>query len=294
MNADEIYREIQKVARADAVRLGIPVPTQEYLTRHALESFLDRLGRSPHAPDFVLKGGLLLGAYGVRRPTKDVDSNATSADTTPAHLEQVIRDVANVVVDDGVTFDLNSISFIEILDGAEYPGVRLRVKVTISTWKGTVSWDVSTGDPIVPAPRKITLDRILGEPITLNGYVPESTVAEKGVTILERGITSTRWRDYVDIVTLGDAGLDRDELTQAVRAVAACRGVELRAIGPVVAGYGALSQAKWAAWRRKEGLAAACEENLDDQMVRIAAILDPVFGAEKAFIVESDDPSAPA
>jgi hypothetical protein len=294
MNAAEIYREIQKVARTDASRLGIPVPTQEYLTRHALESFLDRLSRTPHAPDFVLKGGLLLGAYGVRRPTRDADSNAISADTTPAHLAQVICDVASVAVDDGVTFDLNSINIAEIRDDAEYPGMRLRVKVTISTWQGTVSWDVSTGDPIIPAPRKVTLDRILGEPITLIGYAPESTVAEKGVTILERGITSTRWRDYVDIVTLGDAGLDRDSLTEAVRAVAAYRGVQLQAIGPVVEGYGALSQAKWAAWRRKEDLTAVCEKNLDDQMARVAAILDPVFGTEKTLNAGSTDPSAPA
>ncbi|WP_182142374.1 nucleotidyl transferase AbiEii/AbiGii toxin family protein [Schaalia sp. JY-X169] len=293
MNADEVYREIQKVARGDAARFGNPVATQEYLTRHALESFLYRLGRTPHAPDFVLKGGLLLGAYGVRRPTRDADSNAISASTTPAHLEQVIRDVADVAVDDGVTFDLDSINVTEIRDDAEYPGMRLRVKATISTWQGTVSWDVSTGDPIVPAPRKVTLDRILGEPITLIGYAPESTVAEKGVTILERGITSTRWRDYVDIVTLGDAGLEGEALTQAVRAVAAHRGVELQAIGPVVAGYGTRSQAKWSAWRRKEGLTAVCEENLDDQMVRIAAILDPVFDTQRAFNKESSTPSAP-
>ncbi|MDI6024052.1 nucleotidyl transferase AbiEii/AbiGii toxin family protein [Leucobacter sp. UT-8R-CII-1-4] len=245
MNTDEVYREIQKAARTDAARLGIPIPTHEYLIRHALELFLDRLNRTPYTPDFVLKGGLLLGAYGVRRPTKDADSNAISADTTPAHLEQVVRAVAEVAVNDGVMFDLDGVNVIEIRDGAEYPGLRLRVKVAISTWKGTISWDVSTGDPIVPALRKVTLDRVLGEPITLIGYAPESTVAEKGVTILERGITSTRWRDYVDIVTLGSVGLDCEALERAVRAVAAYRGIELQPIGPVVEGHGALSQAKW-------------------------------------------------
>jgi len=95
-----------------------------------------------------------------------------------------------------------------------------------------VAWDVSTGDPIVPAPREVTLERILGEPIRLIGYAPESTVAEKGVTILERGITSTRWRDYVDIVALGETGLDMDELLDASRAVAEYRGISLRPITP--------------------------------------------------------------
>lgn len=90
MNVDEVYRQIQKAARAAATQYGIPAPTQEYLIRHALESFLDRLNHTPHRNDFVLKGGLLLGAYGVRRPTKDVDSNAISADVTPEHLKQVV------------------------------------------------------------------------------------------------------------------------------------------------------------------------------------------------------------
>lgn len=155
--------------------------------------------------------------------------------------------------------------------------MRLRVNVSIATWKGSVSWDVSTGDPIVPAQRQVTLDRVLGEPLTLIGYAPESTVAEKGVTILERGTASTRWRDCVDIVTLGEAGLDHEELLRAVHAVADYRDVELQPIGPVVEGYGSIGQAKWAAWRRKQGLADLCEANLDDQMLRVAVILDPVF-----------------
>lgn len=140
-----------------------------------------------------------------------------------------------------------------------------------------MAWDVSTGDSIVPAPREVTLDRILGDPITLIGYAPESTVAEKGVTILERGITSTRWRDYVDIVALGRAGLDAEALLEAVRAVSDYRGIELKPITPLLEGYGAVGQSKWAAWRRKEKLESVCEENLDEQIIRVAAILDPVF-----------------
>ena len=145
------------------------MPTEEYLIRHALESFLDRLNRTPHARDFVLKGGILLGAYGVRRPTKGADSNAVGAEVSPEHLAAVVRDAAAIKSDDGIEFDLDTLTVQESRDGAEYPGVRLRVKVAIGSWRGTVAWDVSTGDPIVPAPREVTLDRILGEPITLLG-----------------------------------------------------------------------------------------------------------------------------
>ena len=97
------------------------------------------------------------------------------------------------------------------------------------------------------------------------------------------GVTaSTRWRDYVDIVTLGEAGLDHEELLRAVNAVADYRGVELQPIGSVLEGYGSVGQAKWATWRRKQGLTGVCEVNLDDQMLReFAAILDLIFTAQQ-------------
>jgi hypothetical protein len=89
-SGDAVFRQIQSVARASAANSGTGAPTQEYLIRHTLESFLDRLTRTSHASDFVLKGGVLLAAYGARRPTKDADSNAVHADVTAEHL-QVVR-----------------------------------------------------------------------------------------------------------------------------------------------------------------------------------------------------------
>jgi Nucleotidyl transferase AbiEii toxin, Type IV TA system len=274
---DEIFRRIQSVARAAAGHNRTGAPTQEYLIRHTLESFLDRLTRTPHADDFVLKGGVLLTAYGARRPTKDADSNAIRADVTADHLTNVVRDIAAIDVKDGLQFDLDTISVQEIREQADYPGLRVRVAVAIGPWKGTAAWDVSTGDPIVPPPRQVTIERILGDPITLLGYAPETTIAEKGVTILERGITSTRSRDYVDIVQLAANGIDANELLRSARAVAQHRGVILEPVAPHLVGYGDLSQAKWAAWRRKENLESVCEEQLDDQIALVAERLDPVF-----------------
>lgn len=45
----------------------------ECLTLYALEGFLVRLVASEHAPDFVLKGGVLMAAFADRRPTRDID-----------------------------------------------------------------------------------------------------------------------------------------------------------------------------------------------------------------------------
>ncbi|MGH8882188.1 MAG: nucleotidyl transferase AbiEii/AbiGii toxin family protein [Stackebrandtia sp.] len=103
-------------------------------------------------------------------------------------------------------------------------------------------------------------------------------MADKGVTILERGITSTRWRDYIDIVQLAEVHpVDAQQLLVSAPAVARYRKVELGPIARAVVGYGETGQARWAAWRRKEQLEEISEANLDDQMVKVAAVLDPVF-----------------
>jgi nucleotidyltransferase AbiEii toxin of type IV toxin-antitoxin system len=168
--------------------------------------------------------------YGARRKTRT--PNAISTGVTAEHLAQVVRDIAALDVDDGVVFDVDTISVQEIREQADCPALRVRVAASIGPWKAVAPWDVSTGNPIVPPPRHVTIDRILGEPITLLGYAPETTIAEKGVTILERGITSTRWRDYLDIVQLARRGIDLNELLRSARAVARHRGVTLEPVAP--------------------------------------------------------------
>jgi hypothetical protein len=59
-SGEDVFRQLQLIARSDGAGAGKPAPTSEFLTRHGLESFLDRLARTPHAQDFVLKGGILL------------------------------------------------------------------------------------------------------------------------------------------------------------------------------------------------------------------------------------------
>lgn len=68
---DEVFRGIQSAARHEAAKTGAGATTQEFLIRHTMKSFLDRLTRTAHAEGFILKGGILLAAYGVRRPTKE-------------------------------------------------------------------------------------------------------------------------------------------------------------------------------------------------------------------------------
>lgn len=86
--AGRAYLALQKKARAEGRA------TDELLQLFALEVFLDRLSTSPAAEDLVLKGGVLLAAYDMRRPTRDVDLSARNLSNS---VESTVALVADIV-----------------------------------------------------------------------------------------------------------------------------------------------------------------------------------------------------
>jgi hypothetical protein len=70
--AGQAYLDLQNGARLEARG------TQELMTLYVVERWLARLGASPYADQFVIKGGMLLAAYDARRPTADLDALARS------------------------------------------------------------------------------------------------------------------------------------------------------------------------------------------------------------------------
>lgn len=273
----DILGLLRQRAREVARRDGIQPPTQEIYVHYVLEGFLARLAASPYREDFVLKGGLLLGVYTGRRFTKDIDSNAVSATVDAAELRTIATSIARIDIGDGVVFNPERLTTREIRETDDYPGIRLKMPARISSWEGVFAWDVSTGDPIVPNPQWITISHEPGESLQVLSYPPEAIMAEKVVTILERSITSTRWKDYVDILDLYRAGLDESALVAALKAVARHRGVELRPIAGLMDGYGDVYQNRWATWRKKENLEGKTEANLDSQLAKMATMLDPML-----------------
>jgi hypothetical protein len=226
MKARDVYTAIQRRARQEGR------PTDELLTLYALERFLARLSTTPFRHDFVLKGGVLLAAHGLRRPTRDIDMQARNFPLDEEHLVAVTAAVANAEADDGLTLDGDAVTVEVIRDGDEYSGLRASVPATIWTHAFTLKLDVSTGDPMLPAPERIRLPTILGgEPITMLAHPLAMVVAEKTVTNLQRGTTSTRWRDLVDIGSLARTQpFLAGDLAAAATAVSAHREV---ALGPI-------------------------------------------------------------
>lgn len=115
--------------------------------------------------------------------------------------------------------------------------------------------DVNVGDPIVPAPVTVRVTRLRGGVVTVRGYPLAMVHAEKIVTAIARGTVSTRWRDFADMCLLARRhAVDDTELTDAIRAVALHRQVQLVPLAGVLDGYGDIGQRRWAIWRRRQRL----------------------------------------
>ena len=97
------------------------------LTTFVLERFLWRVSESLHHERLVLRGGMLLAALGVRRPTADVGMLAVQIDSDVNSATTLVREVLQVTCDDGVEFDLANIRSNAIRDDAIYSGVRIVV-----------------------------------------------------------------------------------------------------------------------------------------------------------------------
>ncbi|TQO19594.1 putative nucleotidyltransferase component of viral defense system [Rhodoglobus vestalii] len=272
MTPEQTFTALQRIARQQGRAV------QELLTLYVLEQFLARLGESTFADSFVLKGGVLLAGYGLRRPTRDVDMQAIDFVLNEEHCREVAAAVARADADDGVVFEAVPIRIEQIRDEEEYSGIRVHIRAHLHSARIAVKLDISTGDPMFPEAQRVTMPRILGGEFTLMGYALETVIAEKAVTILQRGVTSTRWRDYMDLRSLSRSrSFEATILLKATEEVAKYRGVILSAPSVSLSGHDEIAQQKWAAWRTKSDVEDITLAVLKDQLTEVSTFLDPIF-----------------
>jgi hypothetical protein len=126
----------------------------------------------------VLKGGPLLTVLGVRRPTRDADVLARGVAGDEETLLAVVREVAGIAAEDGMTFDASRARAMTIREHAAYPGTRIVVPATLGTARLQLRLDVNFGDPADA--QEIEYPTLLSdEPISLLGYPVETVIAEK-------------------------------------------------------------------------------------------------------------------
>lgn len=215
----DLIRNLSKEKAADA---------QILMRNYMMERFLERVSLSEYKDNFILKGGMLVAAMvGLdSRATMDIDATIKGATLSLNDIDKIISAIISVPLDDGVGFQVKNIS--EIMDEAEYPGVRVSMETSFDGVRTPLKIDFSTGDVITPREIRYSFKLMLEErSIDIWAYNLETVLAEKLETIVARAETNSRMRDFYDVYILSVlyAGqISGENLQKAVLATANKRG----------------------------------------------------------------------
>lgn len=180
------------------------IPAQVILQNYMFERLLVRLSASEYKEKFVLKGGMLVAAIvGLdNRATMDMDTTLKNLPLTPEAIRSALEDICSIAFDDGVVYEIGTISPIRKDD--IYGGYRVMLNARFDIILTPLSIDVSTGDVITPHAVQYNFSEIFDDEKSyeLWAYNIETVMAEKVETILRRGIFNTRPRDFYDAYIL--------------------------------------------------------------------------------------------
>lgn len=277
--AASVHQRLLNIARETGRPFG------ELLQYYAMERFLYRLSRFPHAKKFLLKGALMLTAWKspVSRPTKDIDLLGRIEN----NIDSIVTITRNIclqkVEPDGIVFDADSIRAERITEEAEYEGVRVRFKGRLGRAKVAMQLDIGFGDVVVPPGRKIVYPTLLDFPAPrLRSYSRESTIAEKFETMVKLGELNSRMRDFYDIWLLSrQFDFKGQILLSAIERTFSRRGTELPLkLDPLVKVLieDEIKETQWQGFIRKSRLGNAPEE-FREVVVSIVGFIEPMLEA---------------
>ena len=214
-----IYTSIQLKALVRNMSKGKSKRAQMIIQNYVMERFLERLSLSKYKENIILKGGKLVAAMiGLnQRSTLDIDATVKNIPLSEIGAQKIIEEIISIEIEDGLSFEITSVT--SILDTAEYPGIRIVLDALLENMHTPLKIDFSTGDVITPREIEYSF-RLLFEDRTLSimAYNLETVLAEKLETLIVRGVTNSRMRDFYDIHVLLDTQLEIIDLEILKRA----------------------------------------------------------------------------
>ena len=232
-----VRQRLLNLAREQRVRF------EGVLQRYAVERFLYRLSASDEVDRFTLKGAALLRMWTGQelRPTRDVDFLASGA-RDEAAISTALRDVCGIPCrEDGVVFDLATISITSIRIDQPNGGLRARIRGSLGRVRLAVPVDIGFGDVITLGRREEDYPTLLDLPAPrLWTYPRETMVAEKFHAMASLGDRNSRVKDLWDVACLARRfAFDGDTLRTAIAETFRHRGTPLTGGRPtaLLAGY---------------------------------------------------------
>ena len=197
ISAQQLKDKIKNIAKGDSMK------AQLLLRNYMMERFLARVSLSDYKDNFILKGGMLVSAVvGIQaRATMDIDTTVRALPLQVDETKSIVEKIISIDAGDGVTFEIKKIS--DIMEEHDYPGIRIVLDAKLENLTQAIKVDISTGDEITPSAIRYFYKLMFnaGE-LAIWSYNLETLLAEKLETIVARGTTNTRMRDFYDIYTL--------------------------------------------------------------------------------------------
>lgn len=176
------------------------IHAQEILQIYMFERIIERLSVSPYKDNFILKGGLLISAIlGIEeRTTMDMDTTIKGLLMKKENIKNIINEILNQEVNDGIEFQLIDVSPIREED--KYENFRVSIQAVYGKMKIPMKIDITTGDVITPQEVQFLYPLLFEDRhIKIKAYTQETIMAEKFETIMSRNVGNTRTRDFYDL-----------------------------------------------------------------------------------------------
>ena len=197
ISSESLKGKIRNIANSKNLR------SQEVLQMFFFERFLERLSKSEYKFNFVIKGGLLISSMiGIdNRTTMDMDATIKGVPLKEEVIRNIVSEIINVEVEDGIEFEITDISHIREED--EYENFRVHLIANFGKIKNDMKIDITTGDVITPKEIEYLYPCMFqNESIRVLAYPLETILAEKYESVIKRNITTTRMRDFYDLYNL--------------------------------------------------------------------------------------------
>ena len=205
IGSESLKGKIRNIANSKNLR------SQEVLQMFFFERFLDRLSKSKYKFNFVIKGGLLISSMiGIdNRTTMDMDTTIKGVPLQEEVIRNIVSEIINIKVDDGIEFEITDISHIREED--EYENFRVHLIANFEKIKNDMKIDITTGDAITPKEIEYLYPCLFQEEsLRILAYPLETILAEKYESVIKRNIATTRMRDFYDLYNLYN--LKKDEI----------------------------------------------------------------------------------
>ena len=197
ISSESLKGKIRNIAHSKNLR------SQEVLQMFFFERFLERLSKSKYKFNFVIKGGFLISSMiGIdNRTTMDMDTTIKGVPLKAEVIRNIVSEIINVEVDDGIEFEITDISHIREED--EYENFRVHLIANFGGIKNDMKIDITTGDAITPKEIEYLYPCMFQEEsLRVLAYPLETILAEKYESVIKRNILTTRMRDFYDLYNL--------------------------------------------------------------------------------------------